>query len=128
MRRRVTRSPKRQIDRKIVEMSPATRRRAKNAADLLEDIVLDIPGRGDMNCEAKADELASLRRSVSSRRSTPTHRMETWYSTMFYIDCRRGDILEQAAAQARRFAAGLLEAANRIDTAAKRRRKRIANF
>lgn len=115
-----TASPKRQADRKTsyddarasrVKVAPTIRRRAKTAAGLLEKIVHDIPN-SEMNCEAKSYELGF---DVGAG----PHGMETWYSTMFYIDCSRVDILKQAAAQARRFAAGLLKAAKRIDAAAK---------
>ncbi len=110
---------KRELRRKLrFPLSRAVERRAAAIARSLERIAgttiqVDKPHGGPV------ENHAEMRRMTAAE----AHLMGIWFTDYFELDCRNVDFLSQTAAQLREHIAELAEIAERIEAAAKRRRK-----
>ena len=92
------------------KLPPGVRRRAEKEARLVKRIV----GRG-------RDGMHSFDANLPfwGYNEKGAHTLEAWITNRFFVDCR-DDVMRIAAKEARRLAADLVEAANRLEAESKR--------
>jgi hypothetical protein len=118
------RAEQRQLRRELrVPLSPAVERRAAENGRCLERIAggtiqVDLP-HGDPISSRPGLPGDKMRRATDAE----THRMGVWFRVFIRLDSRRADFLSQVSTRLREHIAELVAIADRIDAAAKRRRK-----
>jgi hypothetical protein len=104
-------------------LSRAVERRAATLARSLKKIAGETIQVDGPYCGPFESHPGCTDNKIRRKTDAEAHRMGVWFWVYFELDCRKVDFLSQAAGRLRGHIAELTEIADRIDAAAKRRRK-----